>query len=90
MAGAITWLTLSPYSSVCLFYQRFKPINKSDGVNTEWNMLETLNIAAGNFNTGMNVWLIEPQRWSVLLGEDRINNLEVIFRRMCKITKGVY
>jgi hypothetical protein len=86
----MAWLTLSPYSSVRLFYQRFKPINKSDGVNTESDMLETLNIAARSFNIYMNVWLIEPQRWPVLLGEDRINKLAVIFRRTCKITKGVY
>jgi hypothetical protein len=48
-------------------------------------MLETFNIAERSFNTGMNVRLIEPQRCAVLLGEDRINNLAIIFRRRCKI-----
>jgi len=53
-------------------------------------MLEAQNTVARSFNTGMNVWLIEPQRWSLRLGEDRINNLAIIFRRMCKFTEGVY
>ena len=51
-------------------------------------MLETLHIAARSFNAGMNVWLIEPQRWSVLLGGDRINIWAVILGECVKSRKA--
>jgi len=47
-----------------------------------------LHIAARSFNTGMNVWLTEPQRWSVLLGGDRINIWAVILGACVKSRKA--